>query len=154
MTRIKLKRQKIKFNSSLSRRLGCGLIALLIVSVFITFYLAGKGVVDSNDFFEPCQFQIDHKLPCPTCGMTRAFKAFSTGKILTAFYIQPAAGLLCCLLLAIAVLTLLVTATGINIGVIDYILAYNRWGYAIVICIIILTAGWAVTLARALAQNQ
>ena len=85
--------------------------------------------------------------------MTRSFKAFSTGKVLTAFYIQPAAGLLCCLLLAIAIVTLLIAATGMNIGIIDYILAYNRWGYTIIIFIVILTAGWAVTLARAFAQK-
>lgn len=148
-----MKKQRIKFNSSISRRLSCGLIGLVIFLVFITFYLAGRGVVDTNEFFNPCQFQIDHKLPCPTCGMTRAFKAFSTGKILTAFYIQPAGGALCCLLLAMALWTSLITLTGINAGVIDYILTYNQWGYTIVIFIIILIAGWAVTLARAVAQQ-
>jgi hypothetical protein len=80
--------------------------------------------------------------------MTTAVRAFSAGHIGTAFYTQPAAGLLCVLLIAAGVVSLVVAATGRDFGIIGRLRRLSGM-YVIIATIVIILAAWAVTLVRA-----
>lgn len=83
--------------------------------------------------------------------MTTATFAFARGRILQAFYIQPAAALFCCVLIVAAVLAFLTAVLGVSFRFVERFFAKVRIRYIILAIIIIIAAGWAVTLARALA---
>jgi uncharacterized membrane protein len=85
--------------------------------------------------------------------MTTAAKAFAQGRIGESFYIQPAGALFCCILVVAGVLALLISVFGVNFGFLHEPLTWRKIKYFIVIVLIILAAGWAVTLSRALAQD-
>ena len=84
--------------------------------------------------------------------MTTAAMAFADGKILTAFYIQPAAAFLCLILAIIAFLALLSTIFGIYYKFLRRFSAEIKTRYIILALVIVIVAGWAVILARALAD--
>lgn len=86
--------------------------------------------------------------------MTTSAAAFAQGKIMEAFYIQPAAGLLCCVLVIAGVLALFTAVFGVYFGFVKRFLAEIKIKYIIVVLIVVIVAGWAVTLARALAANN
>jgi hypothetical protein len=100
-----------------------------------------------------CGFRQRYNLPCPTCGMTSAAFAFARGKILQAFYIQPAAAVFCCVLIFSAVLAFLTSVFGLSFRFVERFFAEVRVRYIILAVVIIIAAGWAVTLARALAGD-
>jgi hypothetical protein len=130
-------------------------VTFLAVFVIITFifgvsYLIQHGLVN----FGPaggCAFERNYGVPCPTCGFTRAIGAFIQGRILTAFYIQPAAAAGCLVLLWTAFFSLLSAALGVNFSFLPPVRLWQL-KHILLTIIIILTAGWAVTMARALAQ--
>ena len=62
-------------------------------------------------------------LPCPTCGMTTCVLAFARGEVLTAFYVQPAGGFLCSLLVVVAFFAFLTSVFGVYFGFFDRLLA-------------------------------
>ena len=82
--------------------------------------------------------------------MTTAAITFVQGKILQSFYIQPASALLCVLLVISAVLSFLTACFGIYFSFIDYIFYKENIKYIVLALLIIIAAGWIVTLARAL----
>jgi hypothetical protein len=43
---------------------------------------------------QPCQFERQTGVPCPTCGMTTSFAYFARGRILASLYVQPMGTLL------------------------------------------------------------
>jgi len=100
-----------------------------------------------------CGFKQRTGLPCPTCGMTTATLAFAQGRILEAFYIQPACGLLCSAMVVAAVLAFITAVFAVNFRFIETFLKEMKIRYIILALIIILAAGWAVTLARALTAS-
>jgi hypothetical protein len=83
--------------------------------------------------------------------MTTAVLAFARGEVLTAFYVQPAAGLLCSLLVLAAFFALLTAIRGVYFIIFDRLIAGIRLKHVVVGLVLILAAGWAVTLTRALA---
>lgn len=82
--------------------------------------------------------------------MTTATIAFAQGEILKAFYIQPAAGLLCSIMVFGAFLAFFIAVFGVYFHFIKRFFAEVKVRYIILILLIIIAAGWAVTLARAL----
>jgi len=95
----------------------------------------------------PCGFKEQFGLPCPTCGMTTSVLAFANGQILRAFYVQPAAAVMCCMLICAGLTTFVMAITGTDWGLVRNI----KLKYIIVTLIVIVGGGWAVTLARAFA---
>jgi hypothetical protein len=85
--------------------------------------------------------------------MTHAVLAFAQGHVLTAFYLQPAAGLLCSLLAVTAFFAFLIAVSGVYFSFLDRLFAEVRMVHVVVGLLVILAAGWAVTLARALAAQ-
>jgi hypothetical protein len=101
-----------------------------------------------------CGFKQQTGLPCPTCGMTTATLAFAQGKVAEAFYIQPACGLICFVMVLTAVLAFIIAVFGVYFRFIERFFIEVKLRYMILALIIIIVAGWAVTLARALAANN
>ena len=85
--------------------------------------------------------------------MTTSVLAFAQGKIFESFYIQPAAALLCCVLAVSAFLAFLIAVFGVYFGFLKRFFAEVKVKHIILAMIIVIAAGWAVTLARALAAK-
>ena len=130
-----------------------GLIAAGIVILFGSLWLLQRLHFDFGLLFGPCGMKQRTGLPCPTCGMSTSVLAFSRGDLLTAFYVQPAAAFLCCLLVVAAFFASLVSVFGVYVTLLDRLWAEIGLGRLVVGLLIILAAGWAVTFARALAAR-
>ncbi len=129
-------------------------VSLSILALFAGLWVLQSVGFDFGTIFNPCGFKQRTGLPCPACGMTTAVLAFARGEIFNAFYIQPAAAALCSLLLLIAFLTLLTATLGVYFNVFDRLLHETKVTYWIVVLLVILAAGWMVTLARAFAAQS
>lgn len=101
-----------------------------------------------------CGFKQRTGLPCPTCGMTTAALAFAQGRILEAFYIQPAGGFLCFVMVIAAILAFIIAVFGVYFHFIRRFFSEVKLSYVILALIIVIAAGWAVTLARAIAEKN
>ncbi len=86
--------------------------------------------------------------------MTSAVLAFARGQLFDAFYIQPAAAFLCSFMALTALLTLLMAIRGVYFTAFDRLLYETNVIHWIAALLVILAAGWAVTLARALAAQS
>ena len=128
-------------------------IACGILGLFISLWLLQRAGFDFGRILPPCGLKMRTGLTCPTCGMTTAVLAFARGQVLTAFYVQPAAGLLCSLLIIVAFFAFLIAASGVYFSFLDRLFAEVRIIHLVVGLLAILAAGWAVTLARALAAQ-
>ena len=131
--------------------------AVLIMSGAIVFF-AGLWVLQRVGFdfgllFGPCGFKQRTGLPCPACGMTTAVLAFARGNVLLAFYVQPAAAFLCCILVLVAFLALPTSVFGVYFNILDRLSARLRIRDMVLGLLVVLAAAWAVTLARALATQ-
>jgi hypothetical protein len=146
-------KHKILHRASFRQRLGAGCVLLIVVGLFGTFRLAATDKFDMGVWFGPCGFKQEYGLPCPTCGMTTSALAFVRGNILEAFYIQPTAGLMCCVLAVTAVFAFLAAVPGVYFGFLERFFAEVKVRHIIVALIAIIAAGWAVTLARGLAAK-
>jgi hypothetical protein len=144
---------QLKFfrRASSRQRIIAAIICAVIVAFFGVFAAAGHYRVDMGRWLGYCGFQQTTGLPCPTCGMTTATLAFSQGKFAEAFYLQPAAGLLCSVLVAVAFLAFIIAVFGVYFHFIQRFFTEIKIRYMILALFFIITAGWAVTLARALA---
>lgn len=125
-------------------------VFLAVCVIFGLFWLAAKGVINLSPFGE-CAFKRNYGIPCPTCGFTTAISVFVTGGIIKAFWIQPAAATMCVVLLFVAFFSLLSAIIGINFSFLPPIRIW-RIEHILIAGAIILAAGWAVTIARALAE--
>jgi hypothetical protein len=143
---------KLFSRASATQRLIAAGIFLLIAGGFLLAWLMGHFHFTIYPF--PCGFKQRHNLPCPTCGMTTAVIAFARGDIAGAFYTQPAAGFFCCLAAVIAFFAFLITVFGVYSPLIERRLASLKLRYILAVLLLIFAAGWAVTLARAIAQNS
>jgi hypothetical protein len=130
------------------------LICLGVVLYFTAFALAAYTNVNLGRYLGYCGFKQRTNLPCPTCGMTTATIAFAQGRIIQAFNIHPAAGLLYSLAVVAAILALFVAISGIYPKFIKRFFAEIKIRHVILALVIVLAAGWAVTLARALAAQS
>jgi hypothetical protein len=140
--------------ASSSQRMAAVIICLGIILFFGVFALAGHYKVDMGPWLGYCGFKQRTGLPCPTCGMTTATLAFAQGKIFEAFYIQPACGFLCSVLVIVAILAFVIAVFGIYFRFIERFFTEVKLRYMIIALIIIIAAGWAVTLARAVAAQN
>ena len=88
--------------------------------------------------------------------MTTSVFKFARGEIFGhngAFYTQPAIALLCSIMVVVAFLAFLIAVFGVYFGFISRFFAEVKIKHIILALIIIIAAGWAVTLARALAAR-
>jgi len=136
-----------------NQRLTGTVICILIVGFFVVFGIAGHYQIDMGFWLGRCGFKQNTGLPCPTCGMTTAAKAFAHGKILQAFYIQPACALLCSLMVFAAVLSFVVSVFGVYFRFITRLFTEVKTRYFILALLVIILSGWAVTLIRALMEK-
>lgn len=140
--------------ASSGQRMIAAVIVLAVAAFFGAFALAGRYHFDIGRLTGYCGFKQAFGLPCPTCGMTTATLAFAQGKVLEAFYIQPACALLCCVIVTAALVALIVAVFGVYSRFVERSFTQIKLKYAILALIIIIAAGWAVTLARALAARS
>jgi hypothetical protein len=153
LTSQQVNQPKIYRRASRRERAIAGIICGAIVTFFGVFAVAGYYQVDMGRWLGYCGFQQTTGWPCPGCGITTSTLAFCRGHIFEAFYIQPAAGLLCSVMVVVVFLAFVVAVFGVYFHFIERFFAEIKIRYMILALFIILTAGWAVTLARALAAK-
>lgn len=147
-------RSKFFCRASSGQRIIAAAIALTVAAFFGIFALGGRYNIDMGRFLGYCGFKQRTGLPCPTCGMTTATLAFAQGRVIEAFYTQPACALLCSVAAAAAFVVLIVAVSGVYFRFIERFFTQIKLKYIILALIIIVAAGWAVTLARALAARN
>jgi hypothetical protein len=81
--------------------------------------------------------------------MTTSALTFAQGKIFESFYIQPAAAVLCSILLVAAFLAFLMAVSGVYFCSLTRFFTKVKVRYIIAALLVIIAAGWLVTLARA-----
>ena len=152
-TSQQLNKPKFFCRASTGQRKVAAIVCLGIIAFFAVFALAGHYKFEMGSLLGYCGFKQRTGWPCPTCGMTTATLAFAQGRIIEAFYIQPACGLLCCVMVIAAILAFIIAVFGVYFRFIERFFKEVKLRYIILALIIIIVAGWAVTLARALAVN-
>ncbi len=135
------------------QRIIAGAVFLGIATTFGLFALAANNKIDMGWWFPPCGFKQRTGYPCPTCGMITSLLAFSQGKVFEAFYIQPAGALLYSIAVVAAFLALFTAVFGVYFEFIRRFFAQVKIRYIIVALLVVVAAGWAVTLTRALAAG-
>jgi len=154
LQRQQISERKILSRASFRQRLVCGLVFLVIAAFFGLFILATNDKVQIDRWLGPCGFKQIYGLPCPTCGVTTSVLAFAKGRLLESFYIQPAGALLCCILAFSATLAFFGAVFGVYFSFLRRFFAQVKIIHIILAILIIITAAWAVTLARALAESK
>ena len=145
--------KKIVYRATRQQRLVAALVFLWIGAGFCCLWLMSKGIINVDLLFGPCGFKQRYGLPCPSCGMTTSSIAFIQGQILKAFYIQTAGAFLCSQLAISAFLAFLIDVFGVYVEFLKRFLKQIRLSYVIIAFLIIVAAGWMVTLSRALAAR-
>jgi len=130
------------------------LITLSVVALFSGLWGLQRLGFDFGRLFNPCGFKQRTGWPCPACGMTTSVLAFARGDVVASFRAQPAAAFLCGLLVGIAFLAFLTAAGGVYFTVFDRFFHEVKVRYLLAGLLVILAAGWAVTLARAYAAQR
>jgi hypothetical protein len=120
-----------------------------VLVIFVLLRLVSANVIDIGLLVGPCGFKQRHALPCPTCGWTTSAVAFARGDIAESWYIQPAAALICSLLVVVGFFALLQAVFGIYSRVLSSFFKRVRVIYVVSAFVVVVLAGWAVTLARA-----
>jgi len=139
--------------ATVSQRRIAALVAFAVFGLFGSLWLLQRVGFDFGVLFGPCGMKQRTGLPCPTCGMTTSVLAFAGGDLLASFYVQPAGAFLCTLLVVGAFFAFLIAAFGVYFSALDRLFAEIRIKHVVVGLLIILAAGWAVTMARALAAQ-
>ena len=151
-TSQQLNKPRVLCRASTRQRLIAGGVSIGVAVLFAVFALAGHYRIGLWPF--GCGFRQRYDLPCPTCGFTTAAIAFAQGEILEAFYIQPAAAFLCCVLVVAVLLALFTAVSGRYFCFLNRFFAEVKVRYVVLALIIIIAVGWAVTLARAIAAKS
>ena len=149
-------KRKFFWRASSRQRAIAGLVFLGVAASVGLLWLAANGKIGAGRWLAPCGFKQRYGLPCPTCGVTTSAFAFVRGELFGrngAFYIQPAAGLICCIVVIAGVLAFLVAVFGVYCGAFERFFAEIKVKHIVLALLVIIAAGWAVTLARALAAN-
>jgi len=149
-----LNKPKFFYRASSGQRKVSAIVCLGIIVFFAVFALAGHYKIDMGRLLGYCGFKQRYGLPCPTCGMTTATLAFAQGRILEAFYIQPACGLLCCVIVLAAIMAFIIAVFGVYFRFVERFFEEVKIRYMILALVVIIIAGWAVTFARALVENN
>ena len=140
--------RKLLSYASVQRRLIAAGVFLAIAGGGMFLWIAGHYKITLYPF--ACGFKQRYGLPCPTCGYTTAAVAFAQGCIIDSFYIQPAAAVFCCIAAIIAFFSLLQAVFGIYSPVLEKQLISVKLRYALAALVIVIAAGWGVTLTRAI----
>ena len=74
-------------------------------------------------------------------------------EIFDSFYIQPAGGFLCCVLIVSTFLAFLVSVFGLYFRFLERFFAEVKVRYLIILFVVVILASWAVTLTRSLAEK-
>ena len=143
--------KKLFYRATLKQRLMCGLVFFAVASFFGLLALAVHYKIALWPF--GCGFKQAHNLPCPTCGMTTAALAFAQGRIFESFYIQPAGAFFCTVLVVSAFLALLTAVFGVYFRFLKGFFTEVKIKHLVLVVIVIIAAGWAVTMARGLAAK-
>jgi len=142
---------KILRGASFNQRITSLIVFFVIAGLFGFLKLAAEGIIDLGFWFGPCGFKQDYDLPCPTCGMTTAALAFVQGRFIESFWIQPACWLMCFLLVFGGIFAIFTAIWGKYFGFISRLYAEIKIKYIILALLVIVLAGWLVTLSRAMA---
>jgi len=140
--------KQIKRASTRERKLA-GLIFLSFAALVGLLALCRMTGFNISRLFLPCGFQQRYHLPCPTCGWTTALKAFFQGHFAQAFYIQPAASLICLGLLVCALTALYIALSGIFPVFVGRLYREVKLKHMLGALVLVVLAGWAVTFVRA-----
>lgn len=128
-------------------------MSLSVAVLFGLLWFLQRVEFDFGRLFNPCGFKQRTGWPCPACGMTRSVLAFARAEFVTSFYLQPASALLCWTLVVVAFFAFLTGVLGVYSTALDRFLHEVKIRHVVVGLIVILAAGWAVTLAQALAAQ-
>jgi hypothetical protein len=139
--------------ASTRQQLLAAVVFLAVAASFGLLWLAATNRINIERWLNPCGFKQRFNLPCPTCGMTTSALAFAQGKILRSFYIQPAAALLCSILVITAFLAFIIAVSGVYFRFLECFFIKVKTKYVIAALLAIIAAGWLVTLTRTLATN-
>jgi hypothetical protein len=148
-----LNKPKLLLRATPKQRAVAAVLWIAVVAFFAVFFIAGHYNVDMGFFLGRCGLKQNTGLPCPTCGMTTAALAFAQGKILQAFYIQPAGAFLCSVSVIAAILSFIISVFGVYFRFLERFFAEVKLRYILLALLIIILSGWAVTFARALAEK-
>jgi len=149
-----LNKSKFFFHATRRQRTASALVFLAVFALFGMLRLAEHYNISLAPY--GCGFKQRYDLPCPACGMTTSVFKFARGEIFGnngAFYVQPAAALLCSVLVIAAFLAFFIAVFGVYSRFINRFFAEIKIRHIILALIVIIAAGWAVTLARALAAR-
>ena len=141
--------QKQTKQASAGERKIAGLFFLSVAAFLALLALCRMMGFNISRLFLPCGFQQRYHLPCPTCGWTTALKAFSQGHFAQAFYIQPAASLICLGLVTAALTALYIALFGVYPVFVGALYREVKLKHVLGTLVIIVLAGWAVTFVRA-----
>ena len=146
-----LKREKL----SPKARIIAGIVFCVIIAGAVCLWASAKGYVRLGPLLGVCGFKQRFGLPCPGCGWTHAGRAFFTGHILEAFWIQPAATVFCVVVVFVAIFALHCTVFGIDFGFLKR-LFNSASGISILLlsAVVVILGGWAVTLIRSILENS
>ncbi|MCI0499411.1 MAG: DUF2752 domain-containing protein, partial [Planctomycetales bacterium] len=133
-------------------RLAAAGIFLAITAVFGLLWASGQGHIDLSRWLGICGFKQRFGLPCPGCGWTHAAQRFVQGHPAEAFEAQPAAMFFCSIAAIAAIFALHVSVFGIDFRLSRRLFGSTGAGILIIAAILIILAGWVVTLARTLLE--
>jgi hypothetical protein len=153
-TNQRLSETKIFYRASSRQRVKAGIVFLVVAASFGVLWLAAHRKIEIGRWLGVCGFKQRYGLPCPTCGMTTSALVFVRGKIFKSFHIQPAAALLCCVLVLVGFLAFITVVFGVYFDFIKRFFEEVKIKHIVLVLIFIIAAAWAVTLARALAANN
>jgi hypothetical protein len=140
--------------ASRRQRIRAAIVFLSMVAFFGLLRLAAHYKISLSPY--GCGFEKKYDLPCPTCRMTTSVYKFARGRVFGhngAFYIQPAIALLCSVMVFVAFLAFFIAVFGVYFGFINRFFTEVKIKHIILALIVIVAAGWAVTLARAIAAR-
>lgn len=143
-------KSKIFVRATRRQRIRAGIVLAVLGALFVLFGLMAGGVIDPDVWLDPCGFKQKYGLPCPTCGMTHSALAFARGRVFEAFYVQPAAAFICCVMIIAFFLALLTAVFGMYLRALDSLFSQMRLKHLLLALVIVIAAAWAVTLSRAM----
>ena len=139
---------------TIRQRIVAGVVFLTVLAIFGFLWAARRGFIDPVRVFGICGFKENFGYPCLGCYMTRSGIAFVGGRVLEAFYIQPAGAFFCCVLVVIWVFSLLIAFFGVNFRFLNGRLNRRVVIYLVLSVVVILLSGWAVTLSRTFVERN
>ena len=136
-----------------SGRIVAGCIFGAVAAGFAILWAAEHHWITLGPVLGVCGFKQRFGLPCPGCGWTHAAQAFVAGRIGEAFYLQPAAAMFCVIAVIVAVFALHIAVFGVDLAPLRWARSPGGILTLVLGAVIIILAGWMVTLAQAIAER-